>query len=85
MIPCSSKRQGIQYQQFAIPQNPDKRAAYGRHDRGHPALTGTVLGSTMVSESDNDMMISVQNAFRVCLELTHKYSAVNIIGELNGM
>ena len=32
----------IRYQQFAIPQKPDKSAAYGRHDRGHPELGGTV-------------------------------------------
>ena len=80
---CSDREWESEYQQFAIPQKPDKRAAYGRHERGHLDVGGTVLGWMMVSESDDDIMLPGQYAFSFCLELTDENPAAHILGELN--
>ena len=78
---CGRNR-GSEYQQFAIPQKPDKRAAYGRQERGHLEVGETVLGWMMVFKSD-DIMLPGQYAFRFCLELTHGNPAAHILGGLN--
>ena len=70
---------GSKYQQFAIPQKPDRRAAYGRHERGHPDMGGTVTCWMLVYRSfdDDDIVLPVQYSFGLCLELTHGLGGLN--------
>ena len=60
------------YQLFAIPQNPDNRAAYGRHDRGHWDRGETLLGWVFESKSDGNMMLSGRCCLNVPLDITPK-------------
>ena len=69
------------YQLFAIPQKPDRRAAYGRQDRGHLDRGGTVLAWMVVSESDDDIVLPVRYGFGFCLEFTNMIGGTGRYGE----
>ena len=73
----------VQYQQFAIPQNPDKRAAYGRHERGHPDVGETVLCWMLMFESDDDIVLPDQYVFRLTWISRTRISSSR--GDLNGL